>query len=255
MNDIMRSLNCFQQVYQRVFTKKTHSDFIFSSYCALCGDLCASSKEVICRPCHSDLPLLNNPCLICSLPLPSTIIGRTCGKCLKNRPFYQASIIPLEYTFPNTIFIKQLKYKQKLVYSDLLAKSLQKVIQQKKRPLPDCIIPVPLHPLRLIKRGYNQSELIAKSLAKNLDISIDLKSCRRIKNTAQQTGFSEKERMYNVSNAFSISSIPYKHVAILDDVVTTGSTVNELARVLSLAGVKTIEVWACARTTLDPKDS
>lgn len=255
----MSSLDYIRQVYkQTLFTRRNNPLLKTASFCILCGDRSddqntANQGVLICLPCQNDLPTIKNPCAICGGLLASESNLSTCGKCLKTKPFYQKSIIPLEYDFPVTTIIKRLKFNEKLLFSGTLSNILlNKVLERSDPyPYPETIIPVPLHPFRLIKRGFNQSELIAKDLANSLKIPVDIKSCRRIKNTSHQTGFSDKERKKNIRNAFDVkNSFSAKHVAILDDVVTTGSTVNELARVLQQAGAETIEVWACARTDL-----
>ena len=244
----MSSLDSIRQVYRRILPSITPE-----SFCVLCGEVCGgSSQSLICEPCLSDLPVITTPCSVCSVTLSAKDSAGMCGSCLQTKPFYQKSVIPLEYTFPITELIKQLKYNDKLLFSEILSQSVLDKIRQESRPLPEVIIPVPLHPFRLMKRGFNQSALIAKNISTELNIPIDLKSCRRIRNTLQQTGFNKSKRKKNIRNAFSVSSkFSAKHVAILDDVVTTGSTVNELARVLQQAGAETIEVWACARTISD----
>lgn len=246
----MRALNSLRQIYRRLSTKHPFRDRIVS-YCALCGDLCSKNQDIssICDPCRFDLPFIQNPCPTCSTTMATNNEVRYCGNCLDSKPYYQSSIIPLEYAYPNTIFVKRLKYKDKLLFSEVLSKILLNSIQLKPQTLPECIIPVPLHSIRLIKRGYNQSELIAHYLAKQLMIPIDYTSCKRIKNTKQQTSSNAAQREQNLRNAFTVSpKFTYKHVAIVDDVVTTGSTVNELAKILSKTGVETIDIWACTRT-------
>ncbi len=247
----MSSLDSIRQVYRRILPSITPE-----SFCVLCGEPCSgivghSNQNLICKPCLSDLPVITSPCSVCSMTLSAKNSAGVCGSCLHTKPFYQKSIIPLEYIFPATELIKQLKYNDKLLFSEIFSQILLDKIRQESWPLPEVIIPVPLHPFRLMKRGFNQSALIAKNISKELNIPIDLKSCQRIRNTLQQTGFNKSQRKKNIRNAFSIcNKFSAKHVAILDDVVTTGSTVNEMAWVLQKAGAETIEVWACARTVV-----
>ena len=240
-------LNSIRQVYRRTLPEVL---------CVLCSEVCDDHKTFqqipICTPCLSDLPIITDPCHNCNTSLSIKNDSNVCGSCLHTQPFFQKSTIPLEYIFPTTQLIKQLKYKNKLIFSEILSKILLDKIQQEKSLLPECIIPVPLYPLRLVKRGFNQSALIAKAVSKELNIPVDFKSCQRIKNTLQQTGFNKNQRKKNIKNAFSVSNkFSAKHIAILDDVVTTGATVNELAKVLQHAGAERIEVWACARTISD----
>jgi ComF family protein len=111
------------------------------------------------------------------------------------------------------------------------------------------LVPVPLHPGRLAERGYNQALEIARVLGGGLDLPLDSRCCHRVAATPPQAGLDEVARRRNIRGAFAVHSpLPWSRVAIVDDVVTTGSTVSELARVLRRAGVREIEVWAAART-------
>ena len=119
--------------------------------------------------------------------------------------------------------------------------------QSKKSVLPKLVIPVPLHPKRLKERGFNQSQLIGKSIAKTLNIPCSTKGVKRIVNTQAQSGLNSTERKRNIKNAFSVERSLPDHIAIVDDVVTTGMTVSELARQARKCGVKRIDVWCIAR--------
>lgn len=145
--------------------------------------------------------------------------------------------------------ISQLKFHGNLTYAPLLAHTFTQSINQRKNHIPDCIIPVPLHKTRLRERGFNQALELARIISKHLDITLDYTICQREKPTPFQSGLSAKQRQLNLKNAFSITKThDYKHVAIFDDVVTTGTTVNELAKQLKLSGVEVVEIWAIART-------
>jgi ComF family protein len=114
---------------------------------------------------------------------------------------------------------------------------------------PELIIPVPLHEKRLKERGYNQSLEIARPIARQLKIPLAISVCDRIKHTPPQSSLSKYERQQNLHGAFSIHrTIPVKHVVIFDDVVTTGSTVVELGKILHQAGIERVDVWCVART-------
>ena len=114
--------------------------------------------------------------------------------------------------------------------------------------MPELVIPVPLHPTRYRHRGFNQSIEIAKTVAKELNIPLDLNSCSRHRDTPHQIALPAKLRRKNMKNAFLVQKmIPAQHVAIIDDVMTTGTTANELASVLKAAGVIHIDIWVCAR--------
>jgi ComF family protein len=134
------------------------------------------------------------------------------------------------------------QYQNARLLGTLLAEQLSKT------QLPDCIIPVPLHPSRYRERGFNQSIEIAKTTAKVLHIPVDVSICIRHRDTPHQTSLTAKQRRSNIKNAFTVLK-PVKglHIAIVDDVMTTGSTVRELANSLKKAGAKCVDVWVCAR--------
>jgi ComF family protein len=125
---------------------------------------------------------------------------------------------------------------------------LSQHLSQQLTSKPECIIPVPLHPKRLRQRGYNQALELARPIARGLKIKLETQLCQRIRNTLPQTELSLRSRQANLRNAFQITpTVPYQHIAIVDDVVTTGHTVYELARIFKRAGVAQIEIWAVAR--------
>jgi len=134
-------------------------------------------------------------------------------------------------------------YKNARLLGMLLADHLKQTAER-----PDLIIPVPLHKARYRERGFNQAIEIARTVAKEMQIPLDLDSCRRHRDTPHQTQLPAKKRQKNLKNAFSIiKPIHARHIAILDDVMTTGSTAHELAYVLKKAGASRVDVWVCAR--------
>jgi ComF family protein len=130
-----------------------------------------------------------------------------------------------------------------------LSELLIKFIETNNAKLPEIIIPVPLHPTRLKERGFNQALELAKPIARHFNIPLDTKSCKRTKATATQSTLDKKIRIKNMRGAFEIvRDIKCDHLVLIDDVVTTGTTVNELAKVIKSCGVKRVDVWALART-------
>jgi ComF family protein len=230
-------------------TKSIISKFL-PHLCILCGEN-SGQKIDLCKDCQSNLPWLSHACVHCAIPLsdPATFI---CGCCLKNPlPFYKTCIL---FAYAEVIkkLILALKFRQQLMYAHILGNLLVEKIQNlyRKEPLPQLIIPVPLHVKRLRKRGFNQSMEIARPIYKKLKIPIDYTSCRRVRNTAAQSTLPANQRGQNVKYAFEIKK-PQKllnqHIALLDDVMTTGHTLTELSRALYRRGVKRIDVWCCAR--------
>jgi len=228
---------------------KNNLSGLFSKRCTLCLSP-IEKKYLLCDRCELDLPSNINACLLCAIPLPKTSNpALTCGKCQKNPPHYTSSFIPKLYASPIKELISQLKFHGNLPYAPLLAQIFINAIQHRQNNLPECIIPVPLHRQRLQERGFNQALELARIVSKQLKIPLNYALCQRNIATPFQSGLSAKQRKQNLKNAFSISGAHnYKHVAIFDDVVTTGTTVNELAKQLKQSGVEIVEVWAIART-------
>jgi len=203
----------------------------------------------ICLDCEKDLPWNNQACYQCGAVLSSLSKTSHCGACLATPPPFQKTIALFKYQTPIMKLITQLKFQQKLIYARLLGELLSKKISTENREnLPEFIIPIPLHTKRQRQRGFNQALEVSKVLSTRLNIPLDFKSCNRIKNTAAQSSLPAKQRHQNIKKAFNIKRpIKAKHVAIIDDVMTTGQTVLELSKVLKKQGVEKIEVWCCAR--------
>jgi ComF family protein len=147
-------------------------------------------------------------------------------------------------------FIAQFKYAEKLEFGKLLAHLMTRL--QPTTPV-DCVIPIPLHPKRQQERGFNQTLELAIPLAKKLEIPLNRWDCTRTLSTAKQTSLNAKMRTQNVTDStFAIAPhFKAKHVLVIEDIVTTGSTINAFATVLKRAGVKTVEVWSCCRTMVE----
>ncbi len=185
------------------------------------------------------------------MPLPGSTDGLLCGQCLQKAPPFDVTYALYLYEAPITKLILALKFNQALVNARVLGELLATAALQswyKTRSLPTVIIPVPLHPTRLKERGFNQSLEIARPLAKALKLPIDTDHCKRNKVTAPQSTLLAAERRDNVKGAFTVSGhFAGQHVAVIDDVITTGSTVTEFCNVLKQHGAQTIDIWCCAR--------
>jgi len=220
-------------------------DWLFPPTCLLCGDAGTEGRD-LCRPCAESLPFNRPACTSCARPLPfdSDI---PCGECQQHPPAFDRSFALFRYQEPVRHLIRGLKFHARYPCARLLGDMLADALAGIKDK-PELIIPVPLHRSRYRERGYNQSLEIARTLSRRLQIPMDLRSCIRTLATQPQTQLSAKERQRNVRKAFATPKPPKAdHVAILDDVVTTGATANELAKALRKAGIKRIDVWACAR--------
>lgn len=225
---------------------KKITSIVFPPRCVLCQNPGHANLD-ICQSCYQSLPFIQHACTQCALPLEvETKTDSLCGHCLKHPPAYDHSLSLLRYENKVVQLVTRYKFHNSLSYSRLLAELLlDKLINAAK---PDCMIAVPLHKNRLYRRGFNQSHELGKIISKRLKIPLVNEVVHRIRETEQQAGLNAKQRRQNIRGAFAVvEPIKYKHVVLIDDVVTTGSTVNELARVLKKAGVQTISVWSIAR--------
>lgn len=222
---------------------------LFPPICLLCSSTNAVTLD-ICNPCLDDLPHNRHYCQVCALPLSQHHSERAvCGNCLKQAPSFDSCHAAFAYDYPISNLISEFKFSGKLHNGRLLANLLINSIETYQLPLPDLIIPIPLHRSRLRERGFNQAVELARPLGRHFDIPVDTHRCKRIRATGAQSNLEKKARQRNVRGAFRLTGpIAYNHVALLDDVVTTGSTVAEVARMLKLSGIKRVDVWTLART-------
>lgn len=225
-----------------------------NSSCVLCGDSTLNSMS-LCDPCREDLPTLKNACEQCGIPL-NVSSNSVCGQCIKIPPAVDYTLSLYHYQIPMDYLITELKFNQQLPHAAILGQLLlARIIElQNSDDLPDVILPVPLHKSRLIKRGFNQSLEISRPVAKYFDIPIETRMVSRNKPTRAQTDLNASQRKKNVRGCFELQKQPEKlankHVVIIDDVVTTGSTTNELALLLKKSGVEKVGVWSIARAVL-----
>jgi len=222
---------------------------VYPPRCLLCG---AGGHEGLdlCRECWSELPHNHHCCQRCALPLPlSAGAAASCGACRKNRPAFDHCLTPLLYRSPLDRLISDLKFGNRLLNGRLLAGLLTQHLMRAPTQMPEIIIPVPLHPSRLRQRGYNQALELARPLSNHFSIPLDYRSCIRHKATDPQMDLEKSSRRKNVRGAFLMKhTIQARHVTLVDDVITTGATVSELARILKRGGVQRVDVWAVART-------
>jgi ComF family protein len=216
------------------------------SDCRLCAGM-ADQPGGLCRACLADLPQNYYPCPRCGAVLPQAT-KTPCGECQRNPPHFDHAHIPFRYAPPLIRFITGLKFHGQLAEARLLGELLLASLATTAYPLPECLIPVPLHPIRLRERGYNQALELARPLSQRLHLPLEPHVVQRQRHTLPQSELSGSARRRNLRHAFRLDApLPYQHVALIDDVVTTGSTLNELARVLRQSGVKSIQIWAVAR--------
>ena len=213
--------------------------------CILC-DLNCDQADFICEACHDSLPHYQSGCTGCGIIIDNHREKNLCGSCILSPPPFDNIQALFEYEPPISLLIHQLKFSGNLLIARFLATKWIDYLKNTMRP--DLILPVPLHHTRLSERGFNQALEIAKPIGKYFQIPIDTRSCIRIKNTQAQSSLPASKRKHNLKNAFGLSrSISVRHVAILDDVVTTGNTISEIAHLLRKVGVEQIDTWCCAR--------
>lgn len=209
--------------------------------CLLCG--APSGAAMICAACETDLPWLpRDRCTVCALPLAS---GAVCGQCLQRPPRFDRVVAVFAYRFPVDALIHAFKYGRRLA----LARALGETLAQTVASDVDAIVPMPLAPQRLAERGFNQALEIARVIARRAGIPLAVHACRKVVETPPQAALPWKERAKNVRRAFVCDAdLSGQRIAVVDDVLTTGATLNELARVLRKAGAREISGWVVART-------
>lgn len=220
-----------------------------SHHCLLCE--AGSGPQPLCHGCHQDLPWNINYCSACALPLSS---GGLCAACTATKPRQSLTVAPLRYEFPVDHLVAGLKYHRRLEHAPLLGQLLLEAVIAQGRPVPDLLLPVPLHPLRLAERGYNQALEIARPLSRHFRRPLEIRLLQRERATAAQMSLDAAARARNPQGAFRVHEKrlqelrPLQRIAVIDDVMTTGSTLGEISRLLAAAGATDIEFWVVART-------
>ena len=216
---------------------------LFPGQCLLCLATTHRPKD-ICRGCEQDLPWLRTRCQRCALPLTTDAL---CGTCLKTPPRFDRCLACWEYGFPVDGLISRFKYHGERASGALLG---ELALTAFKNQSADALLPVPMHWRRQLRRGYNQTELLAAQWGTALDIPV-LRALKRVVATPTQQGLSARARQRNLKGAFTMikaEQVYGKRSVIVDDVLTTGATANSLAAILRRAGATEIMVWCLART-------
>jgi ComF family protein len=213
--------------------------------CSLCSCL-HQTKAPICSACEALFIPLGAACLHCATPLPDISYTR-CGHCIKQPPALDTVFTPYRFEEPLRTLLHLFKYHEQLHIALFLAKKMQQALPP-ITPQTTCLIPIPIHPKRMRTRGFNQAALLAQHLAKQLKTPYLSNHIKKIKNTTAQAELDARTRHTNLRGSFSIKPIPYTHVILVDDLITTGSTANELARQLKNQGVHEVSLWCVAKT-------
>ena len=232
---------------------------ILTEVCCLCDTQGLSGLD-LCHECHKSLPYNHFSCSKCAVPV-ACVTGddqrnRLCGRCLSNVSDIDEAVIPYLYRPPIDFMIRRLKFSEENKFSCLLGELLSDAIERHytaefRSEFPSIILPVPVHRQRLLERGFNQAEQIARTVANRFDRQIDTRAVTRSDLMVPQSSLSAVQREANIRRAFEVrqpATIQGSHVAIVDDVYTTGATARAISRRLKSAGARRISIWAVART-------
>jgi ComF family protein len=219
------------------------------SRCYLCQSYHADKMLGLCSLCYEDLPWAIHACRSCGEPIPKNHT-EICGTCIQYPPPITRIISATWYQFPIKEMIHQFKFNSiqsnAMLLSTLLSDKIKSNYIHDSKP--EALLAVPLSINRLKNRGFNQANLLAKQLGKTLKIPVNLSLIKKTKETATQHSLNQKERMQNLKNAFTISEHSWKHVALIDDIITTNSTMLTLAHLLKKSGVARVDAWSIAKT-------
>jgi ComF family protein len=217
---------------------------LFPQTCMLCA-ASAGGELAICADCLKDLPWHTaEHCPQCGL---TSTHHQICGACLKSPPAFDSTLALFRYAYPVDAMLKRYKYQHQLTMAEAFGALMVNTLETNHRP--DVIIPMPLHPQRLQERGFNQSVEIGRIIAKRLHIKMDYQSCIRTKFSPPQASLPFRERISHMRGAFACEKrLDGLHIALVDDVMTTGASLNELAKVLKKAGASRVDCWVVART-------
>ena len=215
--------------------------FALPQQCLLCT--APAPLRPLCDPCHAQLPhLAGARCPQCATP---TTLGRLCGACIAHPPAFATATAAYQYAWPLAPLIQQFKYAGNLALAPMLAQALCAA----HPPRVDLIIPMPLGPARLRERGFNQALELARVAGALTHTPVHANACRRVDDRVPQALLPWRERAKNIRGAFVYDAdLTGLSIAIVDDVMTTGATLNELARTLRKAGASEVHAWVVART-------
>lgn len=223
---------------------------LIPSRCAVCGRW---PSRGICEPCYGLYQKLVPRCKHCAIELPVQNTLQVCGQCLHTPFTFDNAVAAVSYVEPWSVMIQQFKFYKHSEKAHSMALLLYQRIMQSGLPMPDLLIPIPNARNRMQERGYNQAWEITKKLGKRLNINTAPFALMRAAEASSQTQRKRNERFKALKNAFSLNAkyhatLKDKHIALIDDVMTTGATLESAAKTLKQAGVGQINVWVFART-------
>jgi ComF family protein len=225
-------------------------EIFFPSRCSLCGN---NAPKIICKDCLNSFELISLPCCLkCSLPMQEGTTAENCDRCQGTDLSFDKIRAAFTYSGAVKQAIREYKYGKKLSIATLLARPLADIVEQENREAAfDYLVPVPLYKEKMRSRGFNQAQLIAeKVMARS---GIPMLKLQRVRDTMPMTGLNVRERFKNLEGAFALDSpgkVRESSIAVIDDVVTTCSTINEIAKILKNSGARYVAGFAIARTPL-----
>jgi ComF family protein len=241
-NRLSPDVNC--SAAPKVNKSGCYKEWLFPTLCALCGGPGQHGRE-LCSGCEADLPVIEVACYRCGAPLS---LPGLCGRCQRQLPAFTRTVACFHYLPPLDALLKRLKFRDELRLARLLGELMADRLVLPHNLVPDVIVPVPLHRRRLRERGFNQALELARPIAERLSVPLNRLQVTRTRDTEPQSELPARLRSRNLKDAFTVAAeFNARHVAIVDDVMTTAHTVNELALALRRKGVVDISVWICAR--------
>ena len=214
-----------------------------TSVCVLCNTL-HRERYAVCELCLHDLPRLGPSCITCTKLLPRAQ-SLHCQACVRQKPALDFILCAHRFSTPLRHLLHQFKYHQALYLAPVLAALMRQALPIHYTT--ECLIPIPMHSTQLKRRGFNQTQLLAHCLSRAIQRPVIHQLCTKIRETAHQAGLSARARKANLAQAFNVLPTHLQHVTLVDDLITTGSTANELARLLKQNGVKQVDLWCCAK--------
>lgn len=218
----------------------------WQAHCLACGEASPILQD-LCGACHAVLPRIERACPRCALPLAST--ADCCAACLRSPPPLCRVVAAFAYADPLDRWLPRFKFHGDLAAGRLLSQLMWEACS--RAPRPDALVPVPLHRTRLRSRGYDQALELARPLARTLALPLRTDLLRRRRNTTAQSSLQAADRLSNLAGAFAATGAGATplHVALVDDVMTTGATLHAAAGALRRAGAARVDAWICARAT------
>jgi ComF family protein len=226
---------------------QTAQGWLLPPRCVRCAAAGRPPTIDLCGYCEDELVANRNACRRCALPLPA-VAGAPCVACQRRTRRFDTAFAAYRYEYPVDRLVQRFKYQGELAVGRVLGELIARSLAARTTELPQALVPVPLARAKQRERGFNQALELARPIGRALMLPIRMDLCARVRVTQDQAGLAAGDRRRNVRGAFTATraNMP-RHLALIDDVLTTGSTCDELARVLKGAGAERVDVWALAR--------